>query len=106
MKRDTLSFCDEFRLLRSLRRQESPKDEGTTMKKVCILAVLLSLFSGQVGRGDSQETQAENSPRAERLPWRIYVTNCIETLIRDGTDRYGPIHTDMLTSILDVKTHE
>jgi len=40
---------------------------------------------------------------SEHLPWRAYVSNCVETLIRDGTDRYGPVHTDMLMSILDVQ---
>ena len=40
---------------------------------------------------------------AEYLPWRAYVSNCVETLIQYGTDRYGPIHTDMLMSIIDVQ---
>src|SRR5437899_1503381 len=43
-------------------------------------------------------------PAAEYLPWRAYVSNCIETLIQDGTDRYGPVPTDMLMSIIDVRT--
>jgi hypothetical protein len=71
-----------------------------------MLVVLLALGAGQIGRGASRETQAEKSKPVELLPWRSYVTNCIETLIRDGTDRYGPTHTDMLMSILDVQTHE
>jgi hypothetical protein len=46
------------------------------------------------------------SRAADYLPWRAYVSNCVETLIRYGTDRYGPIHTDMLMSILDVQKLE
>ncbi len=40
------------------------------------------------------------------LPWRAYVSNCVETLIQYGTDRYGPLHTDMLMSIIDVQKRE
>src|SRR5438128_4521943 len=43
---------------------------------------------------------------ADYLPWRAYVTNSIETLIQYGTDRYGPVHTDMLMSIIDVHKRE
>jgi hypothetical protein len=42
----------------------------------------------------------------EYLPWRTYVTNCVDTLIEHGTDRYGPIKTAMLMSIVDVRTHQ
>lgn len=38
--------------------------------------------------------------------WRDLVANCAETLINDGTDRYGSVHSDMFVSILDVETHE
>jgi hypothetical protein len=40
----------------------------------------------------------------ESLPWRTYVTNCLDSLIEWGTDRYGPVHTAMLMSILDPQT--
>ncbi len=43
---------------------------------------------------------------AEYLPWRAYVTNCLNTLIKEGTDHYGAVHTAMFMSILDVHTHE
>ncbi len=46
--------------------------------------------------------------RPERLylPWRAYVTNCIEALMQYGTDRYGPTNTDMLMCIVDVVKRE
>lgn len=42
----------------------------------------------------------------EYLPWRAYVTNCLDTLIEHGTDHYGPVKTPMFMSIVDVRTHE
>ena len=42
----------------------------------------------------------------EYLPWRTYLTTCLDTLIEQGTDRYGPIKTAMLMSIVDVRTHQ
>ena len=36
--------------------------------------------------------------------YRSRVEECLDTLIAHGTDRYGPVHTPMLVSILDVKT--
>ncbi len=38
------------------------------------------------------------------LCWRRYVRNCLDTLIEHGTDRYGPVQSAMLASILDVHT--
>lgn len=37
--------------------------------------------------------------------WRDLVANCAETLINEGTDRYGTVHSDMFVTILDVETH-
>jgi len=31
---------------------------------------------------------------------------CLDTLMRDGTDRYGSVHAPILVSILDVESHE
>jgi hypothetical protein len=42
----------------------------------------------------------------EYLPWRAYVSNCVETLVQFGTDRYGPVHTDMFMSMIDVQKLE
>ena len=50
--------------------------------------------------------EAPQISAGEYLPWRAYVSNCLETLIQFGTDRYGPIHTEMLMSILDVHNRE
>jgi hypothetical protein len=43
---------------------------------------------------------------AAAAAWRNYVGNCLDTLLTQGTDRYGPVQSDMLVSILDVNTHE
>ena len=40
----------------------------------------------------------------DHLPWRAYVIKCVDTLIEHGRDQYGPIHTDMLVSIIDIDT--
>lgn len=34
------------------------------------------------------------------------VVECLDTLMRDGTDRYGSVHAPILVSILDVESHE
>jgi hypothetical protein len=41
----------------------------------------------------------------EKRPYRDYVAACVESLIRDGVDRYGPIRQPLLVSTLDVRTH-
>ena len=60
---------------------------------VC-LALVTVLLTGVVAGG------------AEYLPWRTYVATCLDTLVEHGTDRYGPIKTAMLMSILDVERRE
>lgn len=47
---------------------------------------------------------AARAGHGEQRPWREYVTTCLDALIEHGTDRYGPVHTPMLMSILDVQT--
>ena len=42
----------------------------------------------------------------ERRPYLDYARECVETLMRDGTDRYGATHAPILVSILDVRTHD
>ena len=37
-------------------------------------------------------------------PYTSAVTTCIKTLMEQGTDRYGEVHTPQLVSILDVET--
>lgn len=36
--------------------------------------------------------------------WRSYVVQCIDTLIESGTDRYGPVQTPLLMSIVNTET--
>lgn len=48
----------------------------------------------------------EQLQTGDYLPWRSYVTTGLDTLIEYGTDRYGPIHTGMLMSIVDVQKRE
>jgi len=36
--------------------------------------------------------------------WMSYVTNCLDTLIEHGTDKYGTIHCPMLMAVIDVNT--
>ncbi|NUQ64935.1 MAG: hypothetical protein HUU20_20930 [Pirellulales bacterium] len=52
------------------------------------------LLLASAGRG------AEDGPH----PWRTYVIDCLDCLIDFGTDRYGPVQTAMLMSILDPET--
>lgn len=40
----------------------------------------------------------------ERRPYRDYVRECVELLIKHGTDRYGKVHSPLLMNILDVRT--
>jgi len=40
----------------------------------------------------------------ERRPYRDYVIECVDNLMRHGTDRYGPIHQPLLVTTLDVRT--
>jgi hypothetical protein len=41
-----------------------------------------------------------------RRSYLEYARECIETLMRDGTDRYGEVRSPVLVSILDVRTHD
>ena len=36
------------------------------------------------------------------LPWKAHVLKCVNTLLKHGRDHYGPVHTDMFMSIIDV----
>ncbi len=40
------------------------------------------------------------------LEWRKYVKQCLDTLIEQGTDRYGPQKTPLLMAVLDVNSLE
>ena len=49
--------------------------------------------------------RAEPARSAPVTRWRDLVANCANTLITEGTDRYGSVQSDMFVSILDVETH-
>jgi len=40
----------------------------------------------------------------EKRRYRDYVAECVDVLMKDGTDRYGEVNTPMLVSMLDVRT--
>lgn len=42
--------------------------------------------------------------QVEQRPYREYVRECLDVLMRDGTDRYGPVKAPILVAILDVQT--
>jgi hypothetical protein len=64
---------------------------------------ILSLYN--CNRDKAREiTSAVTLPGTNYLSWRTYVSNCVEMLLQHGKDHYGPMHTDMLMSILDVQT--
>lgn len=44
--------------------------------------------------------------KAESEDYLQYVTKCLDTLLEFGTDRYGPKHTPVLVSILDIETRQ
>jgi len=41
----------------------------------------------------------------EARPYLGYVRSCLDMLMDQGTDRYGKVHSPILVSILDVRTH-
>ncbi len=42
----------------------------------------------------------------EKRRYRDYVAECIDALMKDGTDRYGSVHSPMLVTIIDVRTRD
>jgi hypothetical protein len=44
--------------------------------------------------------------KIEQKPYREYVRQCLDLLIEYGTDRYGPIRSPLLVTILDVRTRQ
>lgn len=41
-----------------------------------------------------------------KAPYISYVARCLDLLMEHGTDRYGPVHTPILASILDLRCFE
>ncbi len=67
--------------------------------RLIILALLVSSVVAPV-----RQAFAADSP--SRTNYLFYVTNCLDTLIESGTDRYGPKTAPILVSILDVETRQ
>jgi hypothetical protein len=42
--------------------------------------------------------------QVEQRPYRAYVRECLDVLVRDGTDRYGAVKAPILVAILEVHT--
>jgi hypothetical protein len=68
-------------------------------RRFSFLAVVLAGAAALVCRIPAAESPS-------RTNYLFYVTNCLDTLIEFGTDRYGPKATPVLVSILDVETRE
>jgi hypothetical protein len=48
---------------------------------------------------------APGTPFDEAKGYLFYVREFIDTMIRDGTDRYGSVHSPMFASLLDMDSH-
>src|ERR1043166_4365826 len=82
-------------------------DEVRIYNRALAPTEILSIYKANGSTtGETGSLATPHSRSAEYLPWRAYVSNCVETLIQYGTDRYGPVHTDMLMSIIDVQKRE
>src|SRR5580765_767154 len=79
-------------------------DEVKIYDRALSATEILSIYNANSGNtGEVARPKTPSLQATEYLPWRAYVSNCIETLIQYGTDRYGPVQTDMLMSIIDVQ---
>ncbi len=56
------------------------------------------------GFGKHLERSVELAP-ARPMSYRDYVRNCLDVLISEGLDHYGPVHSAMIMGILDVYSH-
>ncbi len=65
--------------------------------------IILAVFVSSVVAPGRQAFAADSPNRTNYL---FYVTNCLDTLIEFGTDRYGPKTAPILVSILDVETRQ
>ena len=54
----------------------------------------------------TQASYAENTVSEPQGQWRDYVTQCLDTLIEHGTDRYGDKKTPLIMAVIDVRTLE
>ncbi len=49
---------------------------------------------------------ADGVPDSKASSYREAVRTCLDNLLEHGTDRYGPVHTPMIMSIIDLRTNE
>ncbi len=60
----------------------------------------------RVGPGHRGGGQATRPALSDRVRYREAVRSCLDNLLAHGTDRYGPVATPMLMSIIDVRSNE
>jgi len=66
-----------------------------------LVALLTLVLAGAAGSAHCAPGAPRNSTN-----YLFFVTNCLDTLIQFGTDRYGPKTAPILVSILDVETRQ
>ncbi len=67
-------------------------------------AGLIALCSSVAGTALAATGSALPEEKANH--YMTCVRSCLDNLLEYGTDRYGPVHTPMLMSIIDVRTNE
>ena len=75
------------------------------MKKVLHMrmSILITLSSSVAGAAPAGPNAA--LPKRKTGRYMTCVRSCLDNLLEHGTDRYGPVHTPMLMSIIDVRTN-
>ncbi len=68
------------------------------------LRVRIIVFAALVAT--SAPAFAEGVPDAKATAYREAVRACLDNLLEYGTDHYGPVHTPMIMSIIDLRTKE
>ena len=89
----------------SLLRPGSAIDDSAKHRPASLPSRLLraSLFGGSLATLLFTVVASHASP-ARAGEWRSYVVECLDTLIERGADVYGPVHSPMLMSVIDVRT--
>jgi hypothetical protein len=95
---------DHLRLMQPINRERGSMQPYRTRIRIVNTPLSLRLTLTLVALGGAW---LACMPAAEAAPvthWRDLVSNCLDTLLTKGTDRYGSVHSDMLVAILDVNT--
>jgi len=66
-------------------------------------SVLVTLCCSVAGSAVAATDDALPDKKTDR--YMTCVRTCLDNLLEHGTDRYGPVHTPMLMSVIDVRTH-